>query len=263
MATGICAASLQMTVVCYGAFLLAGAYKKGYKRRMKASVITFPGSNCDRDMRTALEASGMEVHAVWHADSELPKSDLVVAPGGFSYGDYLRCGAVAAHSPIMREVKAHAEKGGLVLGVCNGFQVLCESGLLPGVLMRNRQLKFICKDVHLRVEETGSAFTAGYETGQVIRIPIAHHDGNYVIDEAGLAALEDNRQVAFRYVDAAGNAGDAANPNGSVANIAGIVNKQKNVLGMMPHPERAADLYTGNNDGAAMFAGLLDALSAA
>ena len=226
---------------------------------MQASVIVFPGSNCDRDMQTALTKLGGKVSMVWHSESSLPKSDLVVVPGGFSYGDYLRSGAMAAHSPIMREVKAFADKGGYVLGVCNGFQVLTEARMLPGVLMRNAGLKFICRDTLLRVESAGTSFTQGYHAGQVIRIPIAHHDGNYRIDDEGLKQIEANGQVAFRYVDEDGEPTDAANPNGSVANIAGIYSENKRVLGMMPHPERLFEAALGGTDGRALLQGLLKA----
>ena len=238
---------------------------------MKASVIVFPGSNCDRDVLTVLEScwglsdlpdgadSEHEVQKVWHGDSELPESDLVVLPGGFSYGDYLRSGAMSARSPIMSEVIAHANKGGYVLGICNGFQVLTESGLLPGTLMRNRDLKFICKDTYLRVENNQKAFTRNYEAKQVVNIPIAHHDGNYFADSETLKSLNDAGQVAFRYVTQQGDVSDTANPNGSCENIAGIFNSQGNVLGMMPHPERHADALLGCEDGRPMFEGLLAA----
>lgn len=224
---------------------------------MKASVIVFPGSNCDRDVKVAFEAVGADVSMVWHDGHDLPESDIVVVPGGFSYGDYLRCGAMAAHSPVMREVKAHAEKGGYVLGICNGFQILTESGLLPGTLMQNSSLKFICKDVHLKVENTGGAFTSGYEKDSTIRIPIAHHEGNFFATQDALKAIEDNGQVAFRYADAAGAVNDNANPNGSLNNIAGIYNKQGNVLGLMPHPERLWEPGLGGTDGRVMFDSLL------
>lgn len=238
---------------------------------MKANVIVFPGSNCDRDVFTVLESSwgitGLsdgsdsehEVQKIWHGDSELPEADLVVLPGGFSYGDYLRSGAMSARSPIMNEVIAHANKGGKVLGICNGFQVLTESGLLPGTLMRNRDLKFICKETYLKVENNASPFTVDYAAKQIINIPIAHHDGNYYADDATLAEIEANNQVAFRYVTQAGDVTDEANPNGSRNNIAGIFNASHNVLGMMPHPERHADKRIGNEDGRAMFEGLLAA----
>lgn len=217
---------------------------------MKSAVITFPGSNCDRDGYTVLQATGCAPVPVWHRDSELPKVDLVYIPGGFSYGDYLRSGAMAAHSPIMQEVKKHAERGGYVLGVCNGFQILTESGLLPGILLRNAKLKFLCKEVTLNVENNATAFTRKYAKGQQIVVPIAHHDGNYFADDATLKSLQDNQQIAFTYAD---------NPNGSRANIAGILNAKKNVLGMMPHPERHAESLLGGVDGRLMFESLLAA----
>lgn len=229
---------------------------------MKAAVIVFPGSNCDRDIAVALEQSmGKAPQMIWHRNTELPDLDLIVVPGGFSYGDYLRCGAMAAQSPIMRDVKRKAETGVRVLGICNGFQILTETGLLPGVLMRNRDLKFICRDVHLKVEDSASAFTKGYKTGDVIRIPVAHHEGNYFADDDTLKILEDERRVAFRYCDENGDVTEAANVNGSQHNIAGIFNKAKSVLGMMPHPERLADLQLGGTGGRAMFDGLVEALS--
>lgn len=238
---------------------------------MKAAVIVFPGSNCDRDVFSVIQSAwgltGLpkgataehEAQMVWHADSKLPDCDVVVLPGGFSYGDYLRSGAMSARSPIMSEVIAHANRGGKVLGICNGFQVLTESGLLPGTLMRNRDLKFLCKDTYLRVENTESPFTRNYQKGQVLSIPIAHHDGNYFADDATLKKLEENGQVAFRYVTQQGEVTEAANPNGSRNNIAGIFNETRNVLGMMPHPERHADAQLGCEDGRAMFEGLLAA----
>jgi len=199
---------------------------------------------------------------VWHGDSSLAKTDLIVIPGGFSYGDYLRSGAMAAHSPIMREVVARAKAGVPVLGICNGFQILTESGLLPGVLMRNADLKFVCKDVFLKVEDADTLFTRGYSHGQVIRVPIAHHDGNFETDAETLKTLEGNGQVAFRYCDAGGAITEAANPNGSLANIAGITNEGRTVLGLMPHPERLYDPLHGGTDGKAMFDGLVQALAA-
>ena len=223
---------------------------------MKSAVIVFPGSNCDRDAKDVLAATGLNPVMVWHRDAALPKVDLVVLPGGFSYGDYLRSGAMAAHSPIMQEVKKHAERGGLVLGICNGFQVLTECGLLPGVLMRNRKLKFICREVFLRVDNTATPYTKNYKKGQIINVPIAHHDGNYFADDATLKLLEDNNQIMFRYCDASGELTEAANPNGSRMNIAGICNKEKNVLGMMPHPERHAEKLLGGVDGKKLFEGL-------
>jgi phosphoribosylformylglycinamidine synthase len=224
---------------------------------VKAAVIVFPGSNCDRDVAVALAQSiGRSPLMIWHRETVLPKLDLIVVPGGFSYGDYLRCGAMAAHSPIMGEVKAQANKGTLVLGICNGFQVLAETGLLPGALMRNASLKFVCKDVTLKVENAKSPFTKGYKVGQTVRIPIAHGDGNYFADAETLKRLEGENRVAFRYVDAKGAATADANPNGSLANIAGILNEKGNVLGMMPHPERLADPLLGGTDGRAMFEAL-------
>jgi phosphoribosylformylglycinamidine synthase I len=222
---------------------------------MRAAVIVFPGSNCDRDMAVAFEKAGAEVTMVWHKDDHLPEGvDIVGIPGGFSFGDYLRCGAIAARSPISRSVIAHAGRGGYVLGVCNGFQVLTETGLLPGALMRNANLKFICKNVDLRVETADSAFTAGYRAGQVLSLPVAHHDGNYSVDDATLARLRGEDRIAFSYVD---------NPNGSVADIAGVLSENRRVLGMMPHPERAIDSLHGGTDGVAMFRSLAEALVSA
>jgi phosphoribosylformylglycinamidine synthase len=198
---------------------------------------------------------------LWHRATEVPADlDLIVVPGGFSYGDYLRCGAMAAHSPVMQEVKARAAKGTRVLGICNGFQILTETGLLPGALMRNRGLKFLCKDVHLTVERTDTEFTRGYAKGQTIRIPVAHHDGNYFADDALLEKIEGNGQVAFRYCDAQGVVSDDTNPNGSRNNIAGVFNEAGTVLGLMPHPERLADPQLGGTDGKPMFDSLVEAL---
>lgn len=220
---------------------------------MKAAVITFPGSNCDRDLAVAFEAAGAEVTRVWHKDAALPPgTDVVGIPGGFSFGDYLRCGAIAARSPIASAVVAHAQKGGYVLGVCNGFQVLVETGLLPGVLMRNAGLKFICKPVALEVATADSAFTQGYAKGATAIIPIAHHDGNYQADAETLALLEGEDRVAFRYVE---------NPNGSQHSIAGILSENRRVLGMMPHPERAVSPQHGGTDGSALFQGVMGALA--
>ncbi|TRW94815.1 phosphoribosylformylglycinamidine synthase subunit PurQ [Paracoccus sp. M683] len=216
---------------------------------MKAAVITFPGSNCDRDLAVALEQAGADVARVWHKDEALPAgTDLVAVPGGFSYGDYLRCGAIAAHSPIAAALRDHAARGGYVIGICNGFQVLTELRLLPGVLMRNHGLTYLCKPVELRVEAVDTAFTAGYQAGQRITVPIAHHDGNYQIDAEGLARLRGEGRVAFSY---------AAPVNGSVADIAGVFSDNRRVLGMMPHPERAADPALGGNDGAVLFRALV------
>jgi phosphoribosylformylglycinamidine synthase subunit PurQ / glutaminase len=228
---------------------------------MKASVIVFPGSNCDRDAAVALEAAtGRPPAMVWHGDSVLPKSDLIVLPGGFSYGDYLRSGAMAAHSPVMREVAERARAGTPVLGICNGFQVLTEAGLLPGVLMRNSTLKFVCKDVHLRVERNDSIYTRHYRPGAVVRFPIAHKDGSYFADDGTLARLEGEGRVAFRYCDEQGAVTGEANPNGSRNNIAGVYNETGTVLGLMPHPERLADAALSGTDGAKMFASLVEAL---
>ena len=228
---------------------------------MRTSVIVFPGSNCDRDAAVALKAAtGQAPSMVWHGDSEIPASDLIVLPGGFSYGDYLRSGAMAAHSPVMREVVARARAGTPVLGICNGFQVLTEAGLLPGVLMRNAALKFICRDVLLRVERTDSLFTRRYSQGEVVRFPIAHKDGSYFADEATLDRLEGKGLVAFRYCSETGEVTDAANPNGSRRNIAGIYNETGRVLGLMPHPERLADPALGGTDGAKMFLSLMETL---
>lgn len=216
---------------------------------MKAAVVTFPGSNCDRDLAVAFEKAGAEVVRVWHKDDALPAGvDIVGVPGGFSFGDYLRCGAIAAQSPIAAAVRAHAARGGHVIGICNGFQVLTEMHLLPGALMRNAGLKFLCKSVELRVETTDSDFTAGYCRGQIVSYPVAHHDGNYTVDPETLARLEGEGRVAFRYVD---------NPNGSMNDIAGILSENRRVLGLMPHPERALGDASGGGDGAALFSSLM------
>ena len=229
---------------------------------MKAAVIVFPGSNRDRDVARALAgATGHDPIMVWHRDGELPDVDLIVLPGGFSYGDYLRCGAIAAHSPVLREVKARAQAGVPVLGICNGFQILTEAGLLPGALLRNAGLKFVCRNVALRVETGQSLFAAGYEAGRVLSIPVAHHDGNYFADAATLDRLEERGQIAFRYCDAEGEPSAAANPNGSARNIAGVYNEAKTVLGLMPHPENAVEPLHGSTDGRPFFAGLAQALS--
>jgi phosphoribosylformylglycinamidine synthase I len=232
---------------------------------MKAAVVVFPGINRERDMaRTLKLVSGREPAMVWHADTALPGgTDLVVVPGGFSYGDYLRCGAIAARSPIMDAVRAFAAKGGLVLGVCNGFQILCESGLLPGVLMRNARLKFICRDVYLRVERSDTAFTRGYNAGQVIRVPVAHGEGNYVADADTIARLEGEGRVVFRYTSPEGALAPEWNLNGATNAIAGIVSAGGNVLGMMPHPENHVEAALGATDGRGLFQGLEEHLSRA
>ena len=232
---------------------------------MKAAVVVFPGINRERDMaRTLKLTSGHEPAMVWHADTALPAgTDLVVIPGGFSYGDYLRCGAIAARSPVMEAVRGHAEKGGLVLAVCNGFQIACEAGLLPGVLMRNAQLKFICRDIFLKVERSDTPFTCGYNAGQVIRVPTAHGEGNYVADAETIARLEGEGRVIFRYVAPDGALDPAFNVNGSTNAIAGILNDRGNVLGMMPHPENHVERALGVTDGRGLFVGLVEALEKA
>ena len=232
---------------------------------MRAAVVVFPGINRERDMaRTLKLVSGQEPTMVWHADPELPAGiDLVVIPGGFSYGDYLRCGAIAARAPVMDAVRTHAAKGGLVLGVCNGFQILCKSGLLPGVLMRNQALKFICKDVYLRVERSDTPFTRGYNAGQVVRVPVAHGEGNYVADEQTVAKLEGDGRVLYRYVAPDGSVDPTWNINGATNAIAGILNDKGNVLGMMPHPENHVEQALGPTDGRGLFAGLAQHLKAA
>ena len=223
---------------------------------MRSAVIVFPGSNCDRDMAVALErASGVEARMVWHKDASLPDGlDVVTIPGGFSFGDYLRCGAIAARSPIMRSVVDFANKGGHVLGVCNGFQVLIEAGLLPGALMRNSGLKFVCKDTEIKVETANSPFTNAYTKGETVTYPIAHHDGNYVADETLVERLRGDDRIAFSYTD---------NPNGSSADIAGILSENRRVLGMMPHPERLNDPALGGIDGNKIFTSLAKALVSA
>lgn len=222
---------------------------------MHAAVITFPGSNCDRDLAVAFEQAGARVSRVWHKDTELPRGvDVVGIPGGFSFGDYLRCGAIAANSPICRAVVAHAGRGGYVLGICNGFQVLTETRLLPGALMRNAGLKFICRTVNLKVTTTDSAFTRGYSAGQMLRVPVAHHDGNYTASAEELAQLRDEDRIAFTYAEAV---------NGSAMDIAGVLSENRRVLGMMPHPERAFEPAHGSTDGRQIFAGLMGALTAA
>lgn len=231
---------------------------------MRSAVVIFPGSNRDRDMLAALEAvSGSAPLKVWHGETELPPLDLIALPGGFSYGDYLRSGAIAARSPIMPAVIDAAGRGVPVLGVCNGFQILCEVGLLPGVLMRNATLNFICRDLHLRVETTDSIFTRGYDKGEVFRCPVAHGDGNYRADDETLARLQGEDRVAFRYVDERGEATAEANRNGSVDNIAGILNGRRNVLGMMPHPEDMIEPALGGTGGRKLFEGIVAALEPA
>ena len=222
---------------------------------MRAAVVVFPGSNCDRDLAVAFEQAGFQVDMVWHKDAQLPQGvDIVGVPGGFSYGDYLRCGAIAAQSPICKAVVEHTERGGYAIGICNGFQILTETGILPGALLRNAGLKYICRTVELKVETADSAFTQGYDAGDVIRIPIAHHDGNYFADHDTVSRLRDEDRIAFTYVD---------NPNGSRGDIAGILSHNRRVLGMMPHPERAADPAHGGTDGVALFRALSGVLTPA
>jgi phosphoribosylformylglycinamidine synthase I len=231
---------------------------------MRISVIVFPGSNCDRDVKVALEkVSGKPVQMVWHGEAAVPASDMIVIPGGFSYGDYLRCGAMAAHSKVMRDVVAKAKTGTPVLGICNGFQILCESGLLPGVLLRNASLHFVCRDVWLRVERTDTMFTSRYSRGEVIRVPIAHAEGNYFADTRTLKELEDGNRILFRYCDQTGAVTPEANPNGAMANIAGITDHRGRVLGMMPHPERLFESALGGTDGRGLFESVVQSLAAA
>jgi len=228
---------------------------------MRAAVVIFPGSNRERDVCAALErAIGHQPIFVWHRDTTLPRTDLIVLPGGFAYGDYLRCGAMAAHSPIMREVRNRAEIGTPVLGICNGFQILTEAGMLPGALLPNRSLRFTCRDIYLRVENNQTIFTCGYEAGQTIRVPVAHHDGNYTADPATLDRLEDRGLVAFRYSGPNGAISEEENFNGSARAIAGIFNENRTVLGLMPHPENATEPTLGGTDGQAFFDGLVSAL---
>ena len=222
---------------------------------MKAAVVVFPGSNCDRDLVVAFEAAGFDVSMVWHKDSELPSGvDIVGVPGGFSYGDYLRCGAIAAQSPICKAVVNHANRGGYAIGICNGFQVLTETGVLPGALLRNAGLKYICRSVDLKVATTDSVFTSEYSVGDVMTVPIAHHDGNYFVDSETVASLQGEDRVAFTYCD---------NPNGSIGDIAGILSDNRRVLGMMPHPERAVDEAHGGTDGVAVFRALTGIVASA
>ncbi len=222
-------------------------------------VVVFPGSNCDHDAYYACKKIlGQNAVFLWHKEADLHGADVVILPGGFSYGDYLRCGAIARFSPVMREVVRFAQSGGTVIGICNGFQVLLEAGLLPGVLLRNASLRFACKYVRVRVDNAETRFTRQCSPGDVLSIPIAHGDGNYFTDPDTLKRLEDNRQIVFRYCEADGSVTDGANPNGSLANIAGIVNEQGNVLGMMPHPERAADPLLGHTDGQKLFRSIIE-----
>ena len=225
---------------------------------MKSSVIVFPGSNCDMDVAVALDNFQIKTEMVWHNETSLPKSDLIVLPGGFSYGDYLRTGCIASKSKIINEVINHGKNGGLILGICNGFQILIEADLLPGVLLRNEKLKFLSKNVFLKVINTSNNFCLNYKNKKIIELPIAHNEGNFYGDKSLLKNLEDNNLIAFKYCDQKGNIENSANPNGSSNNIAGILNKKKNILGMMPHPERLIDPYLSGEDGSIMFNSLLE-----
>lgn len=228
---------------------------------MKFGVVVFPGSNCDHDAFHAIgHVLNKPVEFIWHQSQDLHNCDAIILPGGFSYGDYLRTGAIARFSPVMKSVEQFANQGGLVLGICNGFQILLEAGLLPGAMMRNSGLRFICKHVHIRVEDTGSPFTCAAQQGQILTIPIAHSDGNYTCDDKTLAALEKNHQILFRYTTAGGKDDEAGNPNGSVANIAGICNERRNVAGLMPHPERAVEQVLDSDDGLVIFRSMIEAL---
>ncbi|MDH3251931.1 MAG: phosphoribosylformylglycinamidine synthase subunit PurQ [Ignavibacteria bacterium] len=228
---------------------------------MKFGVVVFPGSNCDHDAYYACKhVLGQEAVFLWHKEADLHDVDVVILPGGFSYGDYLRCGAIARFSPVMKEVVRFAENGGLVLGICNGFQVLLEAGLLPGVLLRNSSLRFVCKNVHVRVENPGTAFSNQCRRGEVLKIPVAHGEGNYFTDPDTLARLQQNDQIVFRYCDPGGNLTESANPNGSLDNIAGIVNERGNVLGMMPHPERVVDPLLRHTDGQKVFLSIIESV---
>ncbi len=228
---------------------------------MKFGVVIFPGSNCDHDAyHVVSKVIGQPVDFIWHKDEEIDRFDAIILPGGFSYGDYLRTGAIARFSPVMKAVKAFAKDGGLVLGICNGFQILCEAGLLPGALLRNQSLKYVCEHVNIRVERADTPFTSGYREGQVLSIPIAHGEGNYFCDAATMAQLESQNRIIFRYCDGDGAITDESNPNGSLNNIAGITNREGNVLGMMPHPERASEGALGCKDGRALFLSMAESL---
>jgi phosphoribosylformylglycinamidine synthase I len=228
---------------------------------MKFGVVVFPGSNCDHDAFYAIgNVLQKPVKFIWHQSENLANCDAIILPGGFSYGDYLRTGAIARFSPVMKSVEKFANSGGMVLGVCNGFQILCEAGLLPGAMMRNSGLRYICRHVHIRVEQTDTPFTSAAQAGQILKIPIAHNDGNYTCDEATLAELEKNRQVIFRYTTPDGSDDSAGNPNGAVHNIAGVCNRERNVVGLMPHPERAVESTLGSDNGLVVFRSMVEAL---
>ncbi len=228
--------------------------KSPVKSKPKFGVVVFPGSNCDYDAFYVLKkVLGYEVNFLWHKETDLKNSDVIILPGGFSYGDYLRTGAIARFSPIMNPVIDFAENGGFIMGICNGFQILLESHLLPGVMLQNNSLQFVCKDVYLSIENYDSPFTKGIESSKVLKIPVAHGDGNYFADEATLKLLTENNQIIFKYTSPSGQIKDEFNPNGSILNIAGIINKRGNILGMMPHPERASDPVLGKTDGGMIF----------
>ena len=228
---------------------------------MKFGVVVFPGSNCDHDAFYAIgNVLEKPVEFIWHQSQDLANCDAIILPGGFSYGDYLRTGAIARFSPVMKSIEKFAKSGGLVLGVCNGFQILCEAGLLPGAMLRNSGLRFICRHVYIRVEQTDTPFTNAASKGQILKMPIAHSDGNWTVDESTCAALEKNGQVLFRYTSPDGSKDDAGNPNGAMHNIAGICNRERNVAGLMPHPERAAELALGSADGLVIFRSMVEAL---
>jgi phosphoribosylformylglycinamidine synthase len=229
---------------------------------MRAAIVVFPGSNCDRDCYRAMKAAtGVEARFVWHRESSIDKCDLIVLPGGFAFGDYLRTGAIARFSPVMNEVIRLAKRGVRILGICNGFQVLTEAGLLPGALLRNRDLLFVCRDIHMKVEKTWTDFTNKYERGQVVRMPVAHGEGNYTIDDAGYRELEESGQIVFRYCAPDGSMSASDAPNGALGNIAGIISKEGNVLGLMPHPERMSEPLMSGEDGRGIFESLLFAVS--
>ena len=223
---------------------------------MKSTVIVFPGSNCDRDIAVALEKFKIKNKMIWHNESNLPKSDLVVLPGGFSYGDYLRTGCIASKSKIINDIIKHAKNGGLILGICNGFQILIETGLLPGALLRNKKLLFISKEVFLKVINTNNQFCLNYKKKNIIKLPISHNDGNFFLNNDQLKKIEDENLIAFKYCDESGNTNENSNPNGSIKNIAGILNKKNNILGMMPHPERLIDPILSGEDGTMLFESL-------
>jgi phosphoribosylformylglycinamidine synthase subunit PurQ / glutaminase len=228
---------------------------------MKFGVVVFPGSNCDHDTFYAIgNVLKKPVEFIWHQSQDLASCDAIILPGGFSYGDYLRTGAIARFSPVMKSVEKFAHSGGLVLGVCNGFQILCEAGLLPGAMMRNKELRFICRHVYIRVEQTDTPFTNAATKGQILKLPIAHSDGNWTVDDSTLTQLEKNRQVIFRYTTPDGSNDDAGNPNGAIHNITGICNRERNVAGLMPHPERASELALGSADGLVIFRSMVEAL---